>query len=64
MDNPEEMVKDVVCGMVMPKSRMKFSSEFLGKVYYFDTENDKHLFDAYPDYWVPREEREKFRKGR
>ncbi len=43
---------------------MKFSSEFLGKVYYFDTENDKHLFDAYPDYWVPQEEREKFRKGK
>ncbi|OGM13029.1 hypothetical protein A3A76_01940 [Candidatus Woesebacteria bacterium RIFCSPLOWO2_01_FULL_39_23] len=60
----DEMVKDIVCGMVKPKSQMRFTSDFLGKIYYFDTEKDKELFDAHPDYWVPKKEREKFRKGR
>ena len=57
-----ERVKDVVCGMIRPKSQMKFVSLFLGKTYYFDTEKDKALFDAHPDYWVPKEERQKYRK--
>jgi YHS domain-containing protein len=59
----DQMVKDMVCGMVKPISQMKYKSEFLGKPYYFDSENDKQLFDAHPEYWVPTEEREKFRKG-
>lgn len=56
-----EIVTDPVCGMTKPKSNMKFSSEFLGKTYYFDTETDKDIFDARPDYWIPEEEREKAR---
>lgn len=59
----DEFVKDVVCGMVKLKSQMKFTSEFLGKTYYFDTEKDKEIFEAHPDYRVPKEEREKFRKS-
>ncbi len=59
-----EIVKDLVCGMVKPKSQFKFLSKFLGKTYYFDTQDDKNLFDAHPDYYVPQEERVKFRKGR
>ena len=57
----DKLVKDVVCGMVKPKSQMKFTSILLGKTYYFDTEKDKELFDVHPDYWVPKEEREKAR---
>jgi YHS domain-containing protein len=62
-DAEDQLVKDMVCGMVKPKSQMTYKSEFLGKTYYFDSENDKQLFDAHPEYWVPQEEREKFRKG-
>lgn len=58
-------VKDVVCGMEKPISQMKAKSVFLGKTYYFCTEGDKEKFDAFPDYWVPKEEREKYRnKGK
>ena len=59
----EEFVKDIVYGMVKPKSQMKFTSEFLGKTCYLDTEKDKELFDAHPDYWISKEESEKFRKA-
>jgi len=48
----EDKVKDIVCGMVKPKSQMGFTSEFGGKTYYFCSEQDKQLFDAHPDRWV------------
>jgi len=51
----EEIVKDPVCGMIKPKNEMKFYSIFNGKVYYFCSEGDKELFDAYPDRWLPSE---------
>lgn len=59
----EELVKDPVCGMVKHKSQMKFTSVFLGKTYYFCSKGDKDKFNAHPDYWIPKEEREKFRKS-
>src|SRR3990167_5559354 len=43
----DEMVKDIVCGMVKPKSQMRFTSDFLGKIYYFDTEKDKVGINGY-----------------
>ena len=52
----EEMVKDVVCGMVKPKSQMSFKAEFAGKAYYFCAEEDKLMFEAHPDRWVKKEE--------
>lgn len=48
----EELVKDVVCGMVKPKSEMPFKSKYEGKTYYFCAKMDKDLFDARPDGWV------------
>ncbi len=59
----EEISTDPVCGMVKPKSQFKFSSVVMGKHYYFDTQNDKGLFDAHPDYYLPKEERERYRRS-
>jgi len=50
----EEIVKDPVCGMEKPKAEMKYSSVFGGKTYYFCSQGDKNLFDAYPDKWIPK----------
>jgi Cu+-exporting ATPase len=50
-----ELVKDIVCGMVKPKDQMKAKSVFKGKTYYFCTEMDKQMFEAYPDRWVTNE---------
>ena len=57
MNGNSIQVKCPVCGMVKPKSQMSFTSLFLGKTYYLDTQNDKELFDAHPDYYVSKEER-------
>ncbi len=48
----DEIVKDVVCGMVKPKSQFKFLSEYSGKTYYFCSQQDKEMFDAHPDRWA------------
>ena len=52
MESQEEMIKDPVCGMLKPKSQMKFSSQYGGKTYYFCSEMDKNMFEKYPDRWV------------
>ena len=49
---PEEIVKDVVCGMEGPKSQFGFSSVYNGKTYYFCSQMDKEMFEKYPDRWV------------
>lgn len=54
--NQEELVKDVVCGMMKPRSEMKAKTVYKGKTYYFCTEGDKKMFDAYPDKWASQEE--------
>lgn len=48
------MVKDVVCGMVKPKSQFKFLSVYNGKTYYFCSQMDKEMFDHHPDHWTPK----------
>lgn len=53
----DEVVKDVVCGMVKPQSQFKFSSVYNGKTYYFCSEEDKQMFEKYPDRWVGGEEK-------
>lgn len=50
--NKEELVKDPVCGMVGSKTRLKYTSVYNGKVYYFCSEMDKEIFDKYPDRWA------------
>ena len=48
----DEKVKDVVCGMIKPKSEMEYNSDYGGKTYYFCSQVDKDLFDANPNRWV------------
>jgi len=50
----EDIVKDPVCGMEKPKSEMKFSSVYGEKTYYFCSEQDKSMFDANPEHWIPK----------
>lgn len=50
----DEQVKDLVCGMVKSKSQMKATSVYNAKTYYFCSEQDKEMFDAYPDKWIPK----------
>lgn len=57
--NIGELVKDYVCGMTKPKSEMKAVSTYQGKIYYFCSDDDKHMFDAYPDRWIPSNEKVK-----
>jgi YHS domain-containing protein len=52
----EEVVRDVVCGMVKPKSQMEFNTVFEGKTYYFCTEMDKEMFLAHPERWAEQSE--------
>ena len=52
-----EIVKDVVCGMAKPKSEMPAESLYKGKNYYFCSQQDKEMFDAHPEHWVPSTER-------
>lgn len=54
MKGKEELVKDVVCGMVKPKEDMPFNSVFKGKTYYFCAKIDKDMFDAHPDKWAKK----------
>ncbi len=53
----DEIVQDIVCGMKKPKNEMKAVSTYLGKNYYFCTTQDKEIFDAHPEHWIPRDER-------
>lgn len=53
-ENQEELVKDPVCGMEKPISEMKVKTRYEGKVYYFCTEGDKKMFEAYPKHWIPK----------
>lgn len=52
----DKPVKDPVCGMVKPKNQFKFTFVYNGKTYYFCSEMDKEMFDAYPDRWVNKED--------
>lgn len=54
----EDKVRDVVCGMIKTKDKMPFTSIFGGQTFYFCSEMDKQMFDAYPDRWATGGERE------
>ncbi len=56
-ENKEELVKDPVCGMVKSVGDMKTKVEYKGKIYYFCTDGDKEMFEAFPDNWVPKKDR-------
>ncbi len=51
----KEKVRDPVCGMVKPKKDMRASSVFKGKIYYFCTQGDRKMFEAYPEHWITKE---------
>jgi YHS domain-containing protein len=53
-----KLAKDPLCGMVKPINEFRFSSVYQGKTYYFCTEMDKQVFEAYPDRWLPQESQE------
>lgn len=54
----DELVKDYVCGMIKPKSQMKAQTVYKGKIFYFCFEDDKKMFEAHPDAWIPNEEKD------
>jgi len=54
----DEFVKDLVCGMVKPKGQMKAKVFYKGKTYFFCTEDDKKMFEADPESWIPKTEKE------
>lgn len=51
-----EIVKDLVCGMEKPKGQMKAKTVYKGKTYYFCWDRDRQMFEANPEYWIPRKE--------
>lgn len=51
----DELVTDPVCRMVKPKSQMKAHTVYKGKTYYFCWDDDKRMFDAHPDHWIPND---------
>lgn len=54
----EEIVKDPVCKMEKPISKMRAKLTYKGKTYYFCTEGDKGMFEAFPDNWIPAGDRD------
>lgn len=48
----DELVKDVVCGMIKPRSQMKAQAIYKGKTYYFCVEQDKQIFVSHPESWI------------
>ncbi len=51
----KDLVKDPVCNMVKSVEEMKAKVEYKGKTYYFCTEQDKEMFEAYPEHWIPKQ---------
>jgi len=49
---PEEKVKDPVCGMTIDKAAAKGKSDYQGKTYYFCSDGCKKKFDAEPGKYV------------
>ncbi len=52
-----EIVIDFVCKMKKPIEEMQAVSTYMGKQYYFCSQQDKEIFDAHPEHWIPREDR-------
>lgn len=49
IEEKEEFVMDLVCGMELTVDEAKFSSEYQGKSYYFCSEGCKKHFDNNPE---------------
>ena len=49
VEEKEEFVIDLVCGMELAPDEAKFSSEYKEKTYYFCSENCKQHFDNNPE---------------
>lgn len=56
-ENSEKLVKDPVCKMIKPRSQMKAKAVYKGKTYYFCWEGDKQIFEAHPESWIPKAEK-------
>ena len=52
----DQLVKDLVCGMVKPKSEMKTKTVYKGKTYYFCLDQDRQMFEKNPEHWIPSRE--------
>lgn len=55
MENKEQLEQDPVCKMVKPRDQFKFFMEYLGKKYYFCSENCRHMFSEMPRGYVGEE---------
>ena len=49
IEEQEDFVIDLVCGMEITPKDAKFSSKYKGKTYYFCSENCKEHFDDNPE---------------
>lgn len=49
VEEKEDFVMDLVCGMELAPDEAKFRSEYKGKTYYFCSENCKQHFDNSPE---------------
>lgn len=49
IEEQEDFVMDLVCGMEITPDDAKFSSEYKGKTYYFCSESCKTHFDDNPE---------------
>ncbi len=57
------MIKDPVCGLPVDEETTLFSSEHMGKKYYFDSELCKTRFDSSPEFYVQRSVQPVGRRG-
>jgi Cu+-exporting ATPase len=46
------MARDPVCGMTVDEDSAQFTSEYMGKTYYFCNERCKKAFDKAPERFV------------
>lgn len=49
LEEKEDFVIDLVCGMELTAKNVGFKSEYLGKTYYFCSQNCKEHFDNNPE---------------
>lgn len=49
IEESEDYVIDLVCGMELTPDEVKFSSEYKGKTYFFCSQNCKEHFDNNPE---------------
>jgi YHS domain-containing protein len=52
LEEKEDFVMDLVCGMELSLEEAKFSAEYKGETYYFCSENCKEHFQKNPDMYL------------